>query len=845
MQDKTFTIIDGYGFLFRAYYALPRFVNQHDIPIGGVYGFLNMLLKYINESDYLVIALDSGKKNFRHNLFPAYKANRSTIPDALIPQFTLLREAVHAFDIKYEEMEGYEADDIIATLALHFSKQDYLKVIVVSSDKDLFQLLKDNILIFDPIKNMFIDENILMNKFGVMSNKLLDLFAMAGDAADNILGIPGIGIKTANKLLNEFGSLNEIINNIHNIKQTRIRDIFKQHKEQAIIARALLSLNDQVKFQHDIQNYRINITNIEKIVSFLKKHSLHSLIKKVQKLLPKTQLIEHKISYYDSQELEKFLAHCRYEGKIAIYYNDQYKIFNLSYNEENILHIEQNQIYQTLDAINTILLSSEVMKIIYNIKELSIIIPTIEQTMCSSIEDIMIMSYSLDTGLHDHSISNIIAHNFDTKISLYSSKTLITIYKKLIQRLFQEKLFSIYECCDKPLIRVILSMERIGICLDAKKISKLSEKLSNTLVVLQNEIYALAGQEFNIASPKQLSDILLNKMQIYKRRHLKISNFYSTNSHILQQLVIDGEEIASKILNWRHYNKIRSTYTDSLINLINPTDGRIHTTFSTTITGRISSLNPNLQNIPIRSQEGMLIRESFIANTGYQIISADYSQIELRILAHIADIKLFKDAFTHEQDIHNITARQVFAIPQDIKVDNITRNKAKSINFGIIYGINSFGLSQKLQITVQEASKYINDFFECYPEIKLYVEQVISFARRHGYVETLFGRKCFIKEINNTRLDRRKYAERLAINASIQGTASDIIKRAMIQLFDLLQEGSDIILQIHDELLFEVENERVRETVQLIKAVMENTTEISVPLKVKVQVGSTWNFQSN
>ncbi|MDD9331556.1 MAG: DNA polymerase I [Wolbachia sp.] len=844
MKEKTFTIIDGYGFLFRAYYVLPHLITTTGMPIGGVYGFLNMILRYITHSDYLVVAFDLGKKNFRHDLYSEYKANRVTPPEDLTSQFTILREAVEAFNISYEEIEGYEADDIIATLAAKYGNHVNFKVVIVSSDKDLFQLLNHNVLIFDPIKNIYIDEKRVMEKFGVNSSKLLDLFSLTGDASDNIPGMPRIGPKTATKLLDEFGSLNNIIENIDNITQTRIRNIFTEHKEKVLISRELLSLHEGVNLQHGIGKYEVHTPNMDRLLSFLKKYEFNSLIGKVEKLFSyQGSCIEEKIEY-SSEELEKFLEHCVYEGKIAIYCHLKSNVLSriyLSYNENNVFYIEQANIQDALTVVNSVILLNGVLKVIHDIKGTGKIVPAIERVL-DSVDDLMTISYSLDTGKHDHSIPNIVAHNLSGDIEIFSAKTLIALHKRLKQRLFQEKLFTIYERFDKPLIRVIFNMEKNGILLDMKKLQELSDKFHQVISVLEDEIYDLAEEKFNIASPKQLSDVLFNKIKLNKKKKSKKSGYYSTDSKVLEELEAEGIEIASKILNWRHLSKLKNTYTDALMKQVDNLDGRIHTNFSATVTatGRLSSSNPNLQNIPIRSKEGNLIRQAFIALDGHKIISADYSQIELRLLAHVANVEAFKEAFANGKDIHDITARQVFGVLEDADVDEQLRRKAKSINFGIIYGISPFGLAKQFGITIQEAAEYINYYFSCYPEIKAYVEGIVSTARLHGYVETLFGRRCFVRDIHSQISYVRQFAERAAINAPLQGTAADIIKRAMIQLFDQLKIGK-IILQIHDELLVEVEEGRVQETVELMKNIMENVVKLSVPLDVKIKIGDNWS----
>ncbi|WP_333023556.1 DNA polymerase I [Wolbachia endosymbiont of Pentidionis agamae] len=841
MKEKTFTIIDGYGFLFRAYYVLPHLITTTGTPIGGVYGFLNMIIRYIQHSDYLAIALDAGKKNFRHDLYSNYKVNRIAPPEDLIPQFHIIREAIEAFNLSHEEIEGYEADDIIATFTRKYSSNTNIKVVIVASDKDLLQLLNYNVLVFDPIKNTYVDEKYVIEKFGVNSNQLLDFFSLTGDASDNIPGLPGIGPKTAAKLLDEFGSLDNVFNNTDKIKQTRVRNILAEHKEKALLSKKLASLCETVEMHKDIEDYKLCSPNMEKLLFFLRKYEFNSFIGKVEKLFLYNHSNEEKKTEYNSGELINFLEYCRSEGKIAIHCHFENNILSkisLACSENNIFYVPQDNIQDSLTLMNSILCSNGVLKIVYNVKEIRKSIVGIENSL-KALDDIMIISYSLDTGKHDHTIGNIIAHNLlNNETRNFSAQTLIVLHQKLKQRLFQEKLFTIYERFEKPLLAVILHMENNGVLIDIKKLQELSESFKETTSILENEIYRLGGEKFNIASPKQLSDILFNKIGLIGKKKSRKSGTYSTNHETLEGLANEGHEIADKILYWRHLSKLKNTYTDALVKQISPLDGRVHTNYSmiTTTTGRLSSSNPNLQNIPIRSEKGNLIRQAFIAPQGYKLISADYSQIELRLLAHIADVSSFKEAFLKEQDIHDITARQVFGVQE---VDDSLRRKAKSINFGIIYGISPFGLTKQLKITVQEAAEYIDYYFSCYPEIKQYMEKIIEVARSRGYVETLFGRRCFIKEINNSISHIRQFAERAAINAPLQGTAADIIKRAMIQLFDRLKIGK-IILQVHDELLVEIEKEKVENTVKLIKDVMDNVVTLSVPLKVEIKVGDNW-----
>lgn len=833
-MEKILTVIDGYGFLFRAYYVLPGLSTTSGLPIGGVYGFINMLLKYLGDLGYLVIVFDTGEKNFRHEIYRGYKANRQKPPEDLIPQFAILREAVSAFNLNCEEVIGYEADDVIATLAKTYSKYDDLKITVVTADKDLFQLMDEKVSIFDPMKNKYITEEDVIAKFGVGPDKLLDLLALTGDASDNIPGVLGIGVKTAAKLLAEFGSLENILENVHQIKQNKCREAILAYKEWALLSKQLVSLATTVKIEGNLEKYRIKAPDIQKLTDFLKKYEFKSLIPRVQKLFSyETQTHNEKnIVEYSNENLLVFLDRCKSEGKIALYLRNENGILGIACNENDLFFIEQDSIEPSLKLLSPILISKGVLKIVYNTKDLRKFLPEID-----AVDDVMIMSYSIDTGRHDHQLKTIIKYNLDVEIAEPSAQTLILLHNKLKQKLFSQRLFSIYERCERPLEKVLADIEKQGILIDEKVLKKLSEDFSQKITLLEKEIYELAGENFNIGSPKQLSHILFDKLSLDKGKKAK-SGIYSTNVEVLEELAADGHEIASKVLSWRHFSKLKNTYTDALISQINSSTERIHTNYSmvATATGRLSSNNPNLQNIPIRSEEGNAIRKAFIAPEGYKIIAADYSQIELRLIAHIANVLAFKNAFAEGKDIHGITAKQIFGV-EEKNLSESLRRKAKSINFGIIYGISPFGLAKQLGITKNEAAEFIDHYFSCYPEIKVYMEEMKLYAKSHGYVKTLFGRYCFIQNVNSKIAHLRQFAERAAINFPLQGTAADIIKKAMIRLFDRLKIGK-IILQVHDELIVEAAEAHVFDVAKLMQKVMENV--INVPLKVEVKIGDSW-----
>ncbi|KJV65739.1 MULTISPECIES: DNA polymerase I [Ehrlichia] len=849
---RVFTIIDAYGLLFRAYYALPNLRTSYGLPIGGVYGFISIFLKYIekHETDYLVVVFDTGSKNFRHDMYPEYKSNRPKLPDDLISQFSLLREAVSAFNIASEEVIGYEADDVIATLSKKYCKLQDIKVTIVTSDKDLLQLLKYGICIFDPMKNKYIGEEDVQSKFGISSSQLLDFLSLTGDASDNIPGVPGIGVKTAARLLNEFKSLDDLLLRAHEIKTNRCRESIVQYSNQAILSRKLVILHDKIDICGDIEKYVFQVSKIQELGEFFKKYELHSLEIKVNKILKTSTLstkqnsndssdtmVNNKVIHYSAESLKVFIENCKSEGIMALHIevNDNtIDSISLSYRKDVVLHIDKDHIDNALGLIKSVLSLNYVLKVIYDVKTLLKIIPDVN---IIAFDDIMIMSYVLNPSIHNHSLRNLISYNVKQDVTNVEATTLLLLHKLLKKELFTNQLYTIYERIEKPLIHVLDSMEKTGILINIDILKTLSSTFSKNINMLENEIYGLSGTEFNIASSKQLGSVLFDKMGIKKGKKLSSGN-YSTDAEVLNDLVFNEIEIADKVLKWRHFTKLKGTYTDALGKQIDSNSGRIHTFYSmiSTATGRLSSSNPNLQNIPISSEEGSAIRRAFVAKRGYKLISADYSQIELRIMAHIANVQAFKDAFFLDQDIHSITAKQIFGTQN---LDKNLRRKAKSINFGIIYGMSAFGLAKQLGISKSEASAYIDNYFKSYPEIQSYMENIKIYARTHGYTRTIFGRKCFIKDINSSNVMARNFSERAAINAPLQGTSADIIKMSMIHLFDRVTNGS-LILQVHDELLFEVLEEYIDYTIEIITEVMEGVIRLSVPLKVDVSVGDNW-----
>ena len=847
MVKKSFIVIDAYGFLFRAYYALPNLSTSYGLPVGGLYGFINIFLRHLlfHSADYAVVAFDSGTKNFRHALYPQYKSNRPKAPEDLILQCEPLREAVAAFNIASEDIPHYEADDVIATLSTKYAS-DSVALRILSADKDLLQLLGKNVQIYDPIKSRYITNDYVMDKFGVTPDKLLDTMALIGDASDNIPGVPGIGVKTAAKLINEFGSLENVLNSVEKLTQKRCRETLAQYADQAILSRELISLCDSVELDGSIEKYERKAPDVEKLMAFLEKYELTSLESKVAKYcktfsgsVKSNQETDGKDKAQNEcsiDKLEEFFTKCGYSGQLAMYVDegkDGIKAVFASSDEESYLTVWGSEnIERFVNAVSPILVSGSILKIVYDLKSVMRFFPDIH-----TVDDIMIMSYSLDASSHNHEFDSV-SQRYLGGAEIVPSCRLIMLYKCIRAKLFTAKLFTVYYTIERPLVRVMYEMQRAGIKVDVDLLQRLSEEFSCAISGLEGEIYRIAGCEFNIASSKQLGQVLFEQLHVGKAKKMH-SGTYCTNAEVLKQFHIEGVAIADKILRWRHFTKLKSTYTDAIAKRVDRATNRVYTSYSmiSTATGRISSSNPNLQNIPIRSKEGEKIRRAFIASEGHKLIAADYSQMELKILAHIANVQSFRKAFAEGLDIHEVTARQIFG--EHYEVDNELRRRAKSINFGIIYGMGSFGVARNIGMSRKEASGYVEQYFKHYPEIKRYMESTKSYARKFGYTNTVFGRKCFISGINSKVRAIRSVAERAAINAPIQGTAADIIKKAMVKLYDCLKHGT-IVLQIHDELLVEVEEKYANSVANLMKEVMEGIVEFSVPLEVNISIGDNW-----
>lgn len=838
---KKCLIVDSYGFLFRAYHVQPPLISPRGEPVGAIYGFTSMLIKLLSEHNpsHIVAVFDTGVKNFRHEIYPEYKSHRPDVDEDLIKQFPISRIVADKLGIPRMEADGYEADDVIATLAKTISNEGY-EVIVVSSDKDLAQLMNDKIKIFDPVKATYITEEIILEKFGIHPSKIQDYLAIVGDKSDNIPGVPGFGPKTAAELLNSFDDLEGIINNVDKIKSPRKKEIFIENIEKARLSYKLAELKEDAPIEYKKDNIKWLKPSQEDVTEFLNEYGFKSLLSRAKKITSNTQmdfgLLSPEKEGISSDEVEKI---------------DLNKVINIAYVNGYIsilklkdeIYVESNgniSSTKNMDELHDILKDDSVRKILYNIKDFKNYNAEIV-----SFDDISIMAYILSAGTKQMDITSLYIKYLNKNIS--NEKSLVSLMKelhrKLQQEIFNQKNQFLYDSVDLPLATILRNIEKIGVKFDVSALKKLSDEFEGKISNLESKIFTLSGKEFNIASPKQLGIILFEELGLPSGKKGK-SGSLSTGADILENLQDEGYEIASKLLEWRHYTKLKNTYTDSLPKLVNQETSRVHTTLlqTSTATGRLSSHDPNLQNIPIRSTEGSRIRSTLICEDGYKLISADYSQIELRILAEIADIKELKKAFENDQDIHLKTACQIFDKQPD-DIDKDMRRKAKAINFGIIYGISAFGLAKQLSITNIQAKEYIEKYFEAFPGIEKYMDNIKTSAEKNGFVKNYLGRKCYLPLINSSNYNERGFTQRAAINAPLQGAASDIAKIAMIKVDDYLKKSGSktrMILQIHDELLFESPAWEATNIANEIKRIMQSVANFDAKLKVDINISDNW-----
>jgi DNA polymerase-1 len=966
-------LIDGSGYIFRAYHALPPLTRKSDgLPVGAVQGFCNMLWKLLKETNagekptHLAVIFDKSEKTFRSEFYPEYKAHRPDPPADLRPQFGLIRQATRAFNVPAVEQLNYEADDLIATYARQ-AVEAGATVRIVSSDKDLMQLVRKGVALYDTMKDREIGEAEVIEKFGVKPEKVIDVQALAGDSVDNVPGVPGIGVKTGAQLIEEYGNLETLLARAAEIKQQKRRENLIQFAEQARISKRLVTLDDKVPVETHVEDFAVDQPRASDLIGFAKALEFTSFTRKVASDLeadaaaidpvpvtfdywppeggetppePSFRRKPEPISQSDGAEkaettsmgsgfrrndVEAFevelkvikVDYSAYETVMSMARLDQLvteamergfvsvdtETDSLDAMQANLVGISlsvepgrgcyipvghkaaggglfggdaiegQLQLGETIKRLKPLLEHPGVLKIGQNLKyDLQIFARN--GIVLAPIDDTMLISYAIESGENGHGMDELSEKHLGHKPIAFkdvagSGKSAVTfdrvpldratqyaaedaditlrLWKLLTPRLANKRKVTVYETLERPLVPVLAAMEREGILIEPDVLKKLSNDFAAAGAEIEKDIHKLAGEPFNVGSPKQLGDILFGKMALPGGRKTA-TGAWSTDSDALEDLANQGIELARKVIDWRQLSKLRSTYTDALPGFINPQTGRVHTSYAlaSTSTGRLSSTDPNLQNIPVRTEEGRKIRTAFIAPKGSKLISADYSQIELRVLAHVADIPQLKKAFADGLDIHAMTASEMFGVP--VKgMDPLVRRRAKAINFGIIYGISAFGLANQLSISREEAGQYIKTYFQRFPGIRDYMDATKKEARDNGFVETIFGRRCHFPRIKSSNPSERAFMERASINAPIQGAAADIIRRAMIRMHKALAEAglsAKMLLQVHDELIFEAVDKEVEATKAVVKRVMEKAPEpavlLTVPLQVDARAAQNW-----
>ncbi|EEE38428.1 DNA polymerase I superfamily protein [Rhodobacteraceae bacterium KLH11] len=916
-------LIDGSAFIFRAYHALPPLTRKSDgLPIGAVSGFCNMLQKYVEGNagpdapTHVAVIFDKGSHTFRNDLYDLYKANREAMPEDLRPQMPLTREATKAFNIACKELEGYEADDIIATLAVQ-AREAGGQVTIVSSDKDLMQLVGDGVEMLDAMKNKRIDRDGVFEKFGVGPERVVDVQALAGDSVDNVPGAPGIGIKTAALLINEYGDLESLLDRAEEIKQPKRRQTLIEKRDQIELSKKLVQLDENTPLDFTLDDLEVKDPEPDTLLGFLAEMEFRTLTKRIADKLgaeapviadapapvdePEAETIPFDAAKYecvrDAGALQKWIDQAYERGWVAV--DTETTGLNemiadlvgislciepgeacyipLTHRESatddlfgsDALAEGQMPLDEALTLLKPVFEDSSILKIGQNMKYDAKIFARYGVNVVP-IDDTMLMSYAMHGGKHGHGMDTLseryLSHTpIPIKPLLGSGKSAITfdkvpideatayaaedaditlrLWKLFKPQLHQVQVTTVYETLERPLVPVLAEMEMNGIKVDRDVLSRMSNAFAQKMAGLEAEIHELAGENFNVGSPAQLGEILFDKMGLEGGKKGKTGK-YSTGADILEDLATE-HELPRRVLDWRQLSKLKSTYTDALQTHINPDTGRVHTSYSITgaNTGRLASTDPNLQNIPVRTEEGRRIRGAFIAEPGNVLVSLDYSQIELRILAHIADIPALKQAFADGLDIHAMTASEMFDVPLDEMTPEI-RRQAKAINFGVIYGISGFGLARNLRIPRAEAQGFIDRYFERFPGIRRYMDDTVAFAKEHGYVQTLFGRKIHTPEIN-AKGPHAGFSRRAAINAPIQGTAADVIRRAMVRMPGAINGlPAKMLLQVHDELLFEVAEGAVDETIGIARDVMEGAADPAVKLDIKLVAdagqGANW-----
>jgi DNA polymerase-1 len=911
-----FYLIDGSGYIFRAYYALPPLSRKSDgLPTGAVSGFCSMLFKLLEDSrsddsihkpTHFAVIFDSAKKNFRNDIYAEYKANRSETPEDLVPQFEYIRKAVKAFSLPSIELINYEADDLLATYAKQIVEAG-AKVTVISSDKDLMQLISEKVRLYDPMKNKVLGENEVFEKFGVKPNQVIDVQSLAGDSSDNIPGVPGIGVKTAAELINKYKTLDVLLKNVNEIPQNKRRETLLNNKDKAILSKKLVTLKNDVPIKEKPEDFIMKNVDREKLFEFLREMEFNRLLSQAISFYGETHTSNSNGISKEKNKVEKNITTKSYEcilseknlnkwikileEKTVIAVDTETSSLNplvtdlvgisFSYAPNKACYIPLSHKEKgikkeiVLNKIKPLLEDPSIKKVGQNIK-FDFIVLKQNGIEINTIEDTMLISYTLDAGTNRHNMDTLseihlghktisfkdvvgtgknkinfsdIELNKATEYAAEDADVTLRLYENLKERLDEEKLNKIYEYFEKPMVKILSKLEFNGIKVDANHLKKLSVQFEKKLKKIEKNIYVFAGRKFNIGSPKQLGEIIYNELKIAKLKKTKKGSL-ATNANVLEDLAFTGHKFPKLVLEWRQISKLKNTYTDALQEHVNQKTKRVHTSFllAATNTGRLASSDPNLQNIPIKSEEGREIRKAFIAEKGNILISADYNQIEMRILADMADVKALKKAFRNEEDIHSLTASEVFNLPIN-KVNEDLRRKAKAINFGIIYGITQYGLAKQISVSNYEALDFINGYFKKFPEIKDYMNSTIKSCRTKGYVNNIFGRRIHLKGINDKNFSIRSFQERAAINAPIQGSAADIIRLAMIKIDHLIETDkkfkAKMLLQIHDELIFECAKEDKAYVQKTVKEIMTSVSSsdyhmFSIPLNVSVNSGLNW-----
>ena len=866
----TLCLVDGSGYIFRAFYALPPMTRPDGTPVGAVYGFTAMMMNLLQENacDNIVVVFDAARRNFRNEIYPEYKANRRETPPDLIPQFPLIRQACEALNVAWIEKEGYEADDLIATFA-HIAKEKGIKVRVISADKDLMQLMDDNTTLYDPMKKKEITTDDVEKKFGVSPDKVIEVQALMGDSTDNIPGASGVGPKTAASLIQQFGDIQNMFNHLDEISSDKRREGLIADKEKIKISKKLVTLDKYVPVEKDFSQFKRRKILPQKLTDFLTNNNFQSLIKRVNSIdynvqeSASPQKNIQVVSLTNIEDIQKTIKNLQADGSFSFYLkqDETEDLTGISFADKDHVYlidlIKRDSAPQgDLFAVNTnqqfnsdflklaapLLANKNIVKYGHDIKKSIHLLAQKGIILEKPFVDIMLMSYDLDGSKHAHDLESLIQLYFPKDEKEKKEAFFIEeIAKKIKEKLIAQNELGLYEDIDAPLISILADMEKEGILVDENHLKKLEKSFNLQLDKLTHKIHTLTGEEVNINSPAQLGVVLFEKRGL-KGGKRGANGHWVTDVKVLENLADEqNDELAKLILEYRAAAKLKSTYIDALLERTK-TNPRISTTFSliATNTGRLASSNPNLQNIPVRSEEGKEIRKSFIAKENCVLLSADYSQIELRLIADVANVKKLRDSFLKNEDIHARTASEVLGLPLN-EITPDLRRQAKAINFGIIYGISAFGLARGLKISRTEANKYIESYFGKYPEIKQYMKKTIDFAGTNGYVQTPFGRKIYIDGFDSGRT--KSFAERAAINAPIQGGAADIIKMAMIRVEKVLKEKkipATLLLQIHDELIFEVPKENAEEAGKIIKENMEQVVKLSVPLVVEVGIGNNW-----